>query len=113
LTDQQTQFDVGSLRDSKGLEAVFKSVWDRVRKAAELIEGLKEENRSLRDRVSQLEDHLAGVKRELSEKDDAIRQLREQNLQAPVRGDNVISEEERDMLKSRIKELLTKLNSHL
>ncbi len=112
LTEQQTELEVGSIRDSRGLEGVFRTLWERVKKAAELIEHLKEENRTLRSNTAQLEEQLSNLKNELMTKEGALREMNEERLQVLSSGDSLFSEQEREALKQRIRELIASINSH-
>jgi hypothetical protein len=113
LTEQQVDVEVGSSRDSKGIEGIFRTLWDHVRKAAELIEHLKNENRTLHGTNVQLEEQMAALRAELMEKEEALRQAKEQNLQVLSHSNNLFSDEEKQILKSKIKELIVRIDSHL
>lgn len=112
MTEQQTELEVGSIRDSRGLEGVFRTLWERVKKAAELIEHLKEENRTLRSNTAQLEEQLSNLKNELMTKEGALREMNEERLQVLSSGDSLFSEQEREALKQKIRELIASINSH-
>jgi peptidoglycan hydrolase CwlO-like protein len=113
LTAQQVDIEVGRNRDSKGLEGVFRTLWDHVRKATELIEHLKDENRTLQGNNVRLEEQIAAIRTDLMEKEEALRQVKQQNLQVLNHSDNLFSDEEKQVVKSKIKELITKIDSHL
>ena len=113
MAEQQAEVEVSTIRDSKGLEGVFQTLWDRVRKAAELIDCLKEENRTLHGNSTRLEEQVAKLRRELIEKEETLRKMEEQHLQVLSHNNNLFSEEEKQALKSRIKELLTRINTHI
>ena len=112
MTEQQTELEVGSIRDSRGLDGVFRALWDRVRKAAELIEHLKEENRALRSNTAQLGEQLSSLKNELMAKEGALREMDEQRLQALSSANSLFSEREKEALKQKIRELIAVINSH-
>jgi FtsZ-binding cell division protein ZapB len=113
LAEQQAEVEVSTIRDSKGLEGIFKTLWDRVRRAAELIDYLKEENRTLQGNCSRLEEQTAKLRKELMEKEETLREVKEQHLEAISHNNNFFSEEEKQALKSRIKELLGRINTHI
>jgi len=113
LTGQQTDIGVANLKDSKGLEGAFRTLWDRVRKAAELIEHLKAENSALRSKTTQLEQRVADLKTELGEKVEALRVVTEHQQEVLSHGNNLFSESEKEAVKSRIRELIGRINSHL
>jgi DNA repair exonuclease SbcCD ATPase subunit len=113
LTEQEADIEVDSIRDSKGLEGIFRTLWDRVRKAAELIEHLKDENRALCSQNAQLEQQVASLKTELKEKQETLREINEQHQEVLSHSNNLYSEEEKEAVKSRIRELIARINSHL
>jgi cell division protein FtsB len=113
LTEQEADIEVDSIKDSKGLEGIFRTLWDRVRKAAELIEHLKDENRNLCTQNAQLEQQVAGLNAELKVKQEALREINEQHQEVLSHSNNLFSEEEKEAVKSRIRELIARINSHL
>ena len=113
LTEQEADIEVDSIRDSKGLEGFFKTLWDRVRKAAELIEHLKGENRGLCSQNAQLEQQVASLKAELMAKQETLREVNEQHQEVLSHSNNLFTEEEKEAVKSRIRELIARINSHL
>jgi DNA repair exonuclease SbcCD ATPase subunit len=113
LTEQEADIEVDSIRDFKGLEGIFKTLWDRVRKAAELIEHLKDENRALCSQNAQLEQQVASLKAELTEKEEALREINEQHQEVLSHSNNLFTVEEKEAVKSRIRELIARINSHL
>jgi chromosome segregation ATPase len=105
--------EVGSIRETKLLDAAFKGLWERVRKATELITGLREENKTLRADIAQLKGRIQELEGILRLREENIQDLKTQQLQIQSNNNSPFTEEEREALKLRIKDLLAKLNSHL
>jgi len=114
LAEHQLDAEVGSVRESKAIEVVFKALWDRVKKAGEMIESLREERRNLQARVSALEEQVTRLTAELKGKEEDLRKLSDlEAKQVSQQNNTAFTVEEKEALKSRIKELLLRINSHL
>ncbi len=96
--------------DNNVIDAWLKGLWDRARKAAELIAQLRVERGELQTRVASLEEELLRVKSELAEKEEVVRTLSSEKSDA---GDSPLLNGEREQLSARIKELLAKLNEYI
>ncbi len=96
--------------DNNVIDAWLKGLWDRARKAAELIAQLRVEKGELQTRVASLEEELLRVKSELAEKEEVVRTLSNEKSDT---GDSPLLNGEREQLSSRIKELLAKLNEYI
>ena len=112
MNDHQTEISV--LKDVKPVEEAVRSLWDKIRTATELITRLKQERATLQHRVSALEQELSTLRAALSSKEQDLKKVRSEYSQS-LQGTNVLgaSEEERDILKSKIHDLIAKINSHL
>lgn len=112
-------------KDINVLDDVFKVIWERIRAATDLIGQLREERRMLTDQLREVEqsyaDRLKAFEKEiiilrsdLMTRDQELKRLRAQHTQLlNVNGHHSFSEEEREILKSRIRDLVTKINSYL
>jgi hypothetical protein len=68
----------------------------------------------LKDKVSYLEQELENHKVDLQKRDHEIRGLRAEHLQlVNSNGKNALTDEEKEHLKSRIRDLIVKINSYL
>ena len=107
--------EVNTDGDSQLLESVFKQLWDRIRAATELISHLREENKKWEGQAERLEGELVRLRSELNQKEQEIKRLKLDNAQLEgALGDNdVLTVEDKEALKGRIKDLISKINSHL
>lgn len=113
MDQQPADISTPAYGDVKSLESNLKALWDRARKAAELITELRGENKVLRSRVEELESELSLVRQELSRKEQLIKRMTvEAGEAAPARG-LVLSNGEREAVVERIKDLLLKLEAYL
>ena len=96
--------------DSKAIDTWLKGLWDRARKAAELIARLREEKTALEERVALLDAELTKVKEELSRNENALKTLSEQNT---VTASQVLLNGERQEISARVKNLLLKLEEYI
>lgn len=100
--------DVNSLPagELKSLEAGFKLLWESARRAAESLTRLREEKRGLQETVERMERELDQLRREAAQ---LKRQVAEQSP-----GDGVkLAGRDRDVLATRVKELIAKLDAYL
>ena len=107
--------EVSSHADSQLLESVFKQLWDRIRAATELISHLREENKTYGGQAERLEGELVQLRAELNQKEQEIKRLKvdHAHLEGALGDNEVLTIEEKESLKGRIKDLISKINSHL
>ena len=94
--------------EARSVETALKALWDRARRAGELITSLRQENSSLRSRVQELQARVL----ELEEDIDRLHQLPDPRAEAKP-GAIVFGNGERELLISRVKHLLAKLEAYL
>ncbi|HUL44405.1 MAG TPA: hypothetical protein VLY03_08615 [Bacteroidota bacterium] len=95
------------------VEAV-RSFWEKVRQAGEIITRLREEKRELRTQVESMDRELQSLRSELRAKEQDLKRIRSEHAQVlNSNGHEFFSGEEREAIKTRIRELLAKINSHL
>jgi len=99
--------------DVRSLESSLKALWERTRRAGDLIAELRGEKKMLLSRVEELESELDQVRRELAKKEQVMKRMATEAAEvSPARG-TVFSNGERDSVVAKIKELLVKLESYL
>ena len=113
MAEHQVDTEIGSAKESKILEVVFKTLWDKVKRAAELIEQFREENKNLKANIENLEAQVSSLQKELNQKEETLREIKEQSIQEMSRNNSLLTEEEKEAFKARIKDLVVKINSHL
>jgi len=99
--------------DVEAVEAALRGLWDRTRKAGELIAELRGENASLRARMEGLQKDLEGLKHEIARKDEAVARLQAQRAGEEAQRGAVLANGERDALAARVKDLIARLEAYL
>jgi len=113
LPDQQTEAEVISGKDTKTIESSLEALWDKARRVSEVLVQLKETNGVLQKKVEGLESVEQNLKQELAAKERELERLRQDALRLQSNGSNILTKEEKEALKARIKDLIGKINSHL
>jgi len=97
----------------ESLETSLQRLWDRARQISDLVHRLKAENASLKRRVEEVEKSGHQMEKVLGERTRELGEARERLAKLEIDGDNFFTKEEKEALATRIKELITKLNSRL
>ena len=105
--------EVISGKDIKTIETSLEALWDKARRVSEVLVQLKESNSVLQRKVGDLEAVEQNLKQELALKDRELERLRQDALRLQSNGSNILTKEEKEALKARIKDLISKINSHL
>ena len=114
MNDRNAEAEISTAKDVKPLDEALRILWHRIRTATELIASLRGECDQLRQKVREMENERTDIASELARKDEEIKRLRA--VQAQTRGNGGTSgftPEEKEILKSRIRDLIAKINSHL
>jgi molybdenum-dependent DNA-binding transcriptional regulator ModE len=102
------------VNENRLLEGVFKVVWEKTRAASELIHQLREEKRGLSQRVAELEREAERLLASASKQEMELKKLRAEHAEMMnSANDNVLSADEKERLKSKIRDLIAKINSYL
>ena len=113
MPDQQAEAEVMSGKEIKTLESSLEALWEKARRVSDVLVQLKEENGVLQKRVTELEAEESRLKQELAGRDQELARLHQDALRLQSNGSNILTKEEKEALKARIKDLITKINSHL
>jgi septal ring factor EnvC (AmiA/AmiB activator) len=105
--------EVISGKDMKTIETSLEALWDKARRVSEVLVQLKETNGVLQKKVEDLETVEQNLKQELAAKERELEHLRQDALRLQSNGSNILTKEEKEALKARIKDLIGKINSHL
>ncbi len=92
--------------DVRSIEGNLKALWESARRAAELIAGLRQERQALLARV-------AGLEREIQQARAESAQAKKQAAEHAQEGSVSITGGERDLLATRVRELIAKLDAYL
>jgi len=101
-------------KDVNVLDEALKIVWDKIRLTTHLINQLREEKHTLLSRTSELERLVLSLRSDIQTKDQELKRLRAEHDQVlNSNGQQSFSEEEKEAIKNRIRDLISKINSYL
>ena len=113
MPDQHVEAEVISGKDIRSLETSLETLWEKARRVSEVLAQLKETNGELRKRVKDLEAVEQRLMQDLADRNREADGLRQEVLRVQSNGSNILTKEEKEALKARIKDLITKISSHL
>jgi hypothetical protein len=113
LPEQLIDTEITDKKSLKHLEEALQLLWDKARHVSEVVLRLKTENKELQSRILSLELNERRSMEELRRKERDLNEIRTQLEHAQSNGSSLFSKEESEVLKSRLKELITKINSRV
>ena len=113
MPEQQVEPEVMDGKDIKNLESSLQLLWEKARRVSESLLQLKEANQALKKRVVELEDGERKLREELGGREGELERVRQELLRLQSNGSGGFSKEEKEELKTRIKELITKISARL
>jgi predicted nucleic acid-binding Zn-ribbon protein len=112
LPEQLLDIEMTDKKDLKHLEDALQILWDKARHVSDALLRLKAENKELQSRILSLELKERRSTEELQHQRD-LNEIRMQLAQAQSNGSSLFSKEESEVIKSRLKELIVKINSRV
>lgn len=101
-------------KDIENIEIVLKTFWEKMRIVSDHINRLKEEKKSLQHHQTELESELNRFHSQLNEKEQEIKKMRAEHAQLlNISTDDIFTKQEKEFIKERIRDLISKINSHL
>lgn len=96
--------------DVRSVENALKALWERVRRAGDLIQQLREERQALLTQVEQLRTEVQHLQNELSRKEQIL-----VSMPSSREGDaaRVFGNGEREALAQKVKDLLARIDAYL
>jgi chromosome segregation ATPase len=113
LPEQLLDAETAEKKDLRQLEESLQSLWEKARLVSDLLFRLKTENKELQSRLSSLELKERRWAEELRQREQEMEEVRAQLAHEQSNGNSLFSKEESEALKSRLKELIVKINSRL
>jgi septal ring factor EnvC (AmiA/AmiB activator) len=104
---------VVSEREMQTLEASLEKLWEKARRVSDLLLRFKEENRVLKNRVKELEQLEAQLRSNLQERERELERVRAEVIRLQSNGSQMFTQEEKEVLRQRIKDLIGKINMRL
>jgi len=109
-----TEIEISVPAESNLLEGVFKVIWEKTRAASDLINQLREERHELSGRVAELEAEVQKLTNSLADQEQEFRKLKTEHTQLlNSNGSNLLTEDDKERLKARMRDLIAKINSYL
>lgn len=113
-SNQSPEIVEPSIEESARIETQLRELWERLRALAQHVHELRDEKNGLLEKVSYLEQELQDHKAGIQKKEHEMRSLRAEHLQlVNSSGKNSLTDEEKEYLKGRIRDLIVKINSYL
>ena len=114
MEPHQNEAEISIVSNMDNIEAVLKTFWEKARFAVDLITRLRDEKHVLLARQKELEDELQEVYAEISKIEQDMKRLKSEHAYLQQsRSDDSFTIQEKEELKSRIRELIAKINSHI
>jgi len=113
LPEQLIDTETMDKKGLKRLEDALQILWDKARLVSDVLLRLKEENKELQNRILSLELKEHRSMEELQRREHDLNEIRTQLEHAQSNGNSFFSKEESEVLKSRLKELIVKINSRV
>ena len=113
MPDQQYEIMIDDSKGLSQLEESLQRLWEKARLVSDQLIKLKEENKELRSRIQSLEVQERQWAEKLAQRERELAEARAQLIQAQSNGKKLLSKEETEAIKTRLKELIAKVNSRL
>ena len=97
----------------KHLAESIQELWTKARRVSDLLLQVRTDNAQLRARNAELERSERETKSRLEQREQELHKLKNELVQLQSNGNSIYSKEEKDELKTKIKELISKINSRL
>ena len=98
--------EVTNGREIDQIESSLQKLWEKARRLSDVLLRLKEENQSLRRRLGELEEQERRMTKEMEGREQEI-------LKLQSNGTGMFTNEEKEALATKIRELIAKLNARL
>ena len=113
LAELQVESEPTGKVDVRHLDEILQRLWEKARVVSESLTRFREENQSLKKRVTDLEHVERKLISEIQKSDGDLQKVRSELLKLQSNGSDLLTKEEKEALKARIKELISRINSRL
>ena len=114
MNQRQAEPDIAVAKDHYNLDESLKSFWEKVQLAAQIIRRLREDRKILDVRVNELEQQVESLRSEVVTRDHELKRLRSEHAHLlNSNGDSGFTQEEKENIKAKIRDLISKINSYL
>ncbi|MBI4534739.1 MAG: hypothetical protein HY708_00580 [Ignavibacteriae bacterium] len=105
--------NVAASPEIKAIEGSLRALWERTKRAGELIAQLRQEKRAFQARTEELEGEVSHLKEALATKEQLIKKLSVAQQVSESKENLVFSNGEREALMSKVKELIARIDAYL
>ena len=113
LPDVHEDTEPASKMHLKHLAESIQELWAKARRVSDLLLQVRAENAQLKTRNAELERSEREIKSRLEQREQELHKLRIDFVQLQSNGNSIYTKEEKDELRTKIKELISKINSRL
>ena len=113
MAELQVESEPTGKVDVRHLDEILQRLWEKARVVSESLTRFREENQSLKKRVTELEHVERKLISEIQKSDGDLQKVRSELLKLQSNGSDLLTKEEKEALKARIKELISRINSRL
>ena len=114
MNNRQVDTDVAVPKEAVTLDDTLRLAWDKVRAAVLLINQLREEKHELHSHVRELEQKVLVLSADILSKEQEVKRLRAEHTSlVSASANNGFTLEDRENIKGRIRDLISKINSYL
>jgi chromosome segregation ATPase len=113
LPDVHEDTELANKKDLKHLAESIQVLWTKARQVSDLLLQVRAENAQLKTKVAELERSEREVRTRLEQREQELHKLRTEYVQLQSNGSSIYSKQEKEELRTKIKELISKINSRL
>ncbi len=113
LPDVQEDTELAGKRDLKHLAASIQDLWAKARQVSDVLLQVRSDNSQLKSKIAELEQGARELKTLLEQREQELHKLKLEYVQLQSNGSSVFSKEEKEQLRTKVKELISKINSRL
>ena len=113
MPDVQEESELSGKRDLKQLALSIQDLWSKARLVSDLLTQVRMDNSRLKTKIAELEQGARELKTLLEQREQELHKLKLEYVQLQTNGSSVFSKEEKEQLRTKVKELISKINSRL
>lgn len=113
MADVQEETELAGKKDLKQLAAAIQELWVKARRVSEMLLRVRAENAQMKKKLSEVEQSEREIKSRLEQREQELNRVRNDFLQLQSNGSSIYSKEEKEAMRAKIKEMISKINSRL
>ena len=113
LPDVHEDTELANKKDLSHLAESIQILWTKARRVSDLLLQVRAENAQLKTRIAELERSEREVRARLEQREQELHMLKSEVVQLQSNGSSIFSKEEKEQMRGKVKELISKINSRL